>query len=133
MCKVTDFYEYKYCRCNFYINVFIDKECALGIQKLLIEKIKDKKVNKDYRCAYIVLRDKINKNIDKGIYVKLRINKCYLQYLKDLYYDFYNEEESIYVKELIEHIRYFIEEDISNIYKFYDLKENTKINILSKT
>ena len=133
MCKITNFYEYKYCRGNYFINVFIDKKSALGLKTLLIERIKDKKINRDYRCAYIVLRDKINNNINEGLYVKLRVNKCYLQYLKDLYYDFYHREESIYVKELIRHIQYFIEEDIQSIYKFYDLRENTKISILSKT
>ena len=77
-------------------------------------------------------QDKIDKNINDDIYVKLRLNKCYLQYLKDLYYDFYDRKESIYVKELIFHIQYFINDDGYNIYKFYELMENTKINILSQ-
>ena len=133
MCEITNFYEYKYCRRSFFINIFIDKESALGVKALLVEKIKDKRISNDYRCAYIVLRNKINEGIDEGTNVKLRMNKCYLQYLKDLYYDFYDREESIYVKELICHIQYYMKEDASNIYKFYDLRENTKINILSKS
>lgn len=132
MCKITDFYQYKYCRGNYFINVFINKESALGIKSLLIEKLSEKNLNKESRCVYTILIDKINKNINESIYVKLRINKCYLQYLKDLYYDFYNREESVYVKELICHIQYFIEEDSDSIIKFYDLMENTKIKVLSK-
>ena len=76
---------------------------------------------------------KIDKNINKRTYVKLRLNKCYIQYLKDLYYDYYGEESSIYIKEIINHLQFFIQEDVANVYKFYDLKENTKINILSKS
>ena len=68
----------------------------------------------------------------ESIYVKLRINKCYLQYLKDLYYDFYDREESVYIKEVICHLQYFINEDGDNIINFYDLIENTKIKALSK-
>lgn len=132
MCKITDFYQYKYCRGNYFINVFINKESALGIKSLLIEKLSEKNLNKESRCVYTILIDKINKNINESIYVKLRINKCYLQYLKDLYYDFYNREESLYVKELICHLQYFIEEDAESIIKFYDLMENTKIKALSK-
>ena len=108
MCEITNFYEYKYCRKKYIINIFINKETAQGIRVLLAEKIKDKKISRDYKYAYKNLKDKIDKNINDDIYVKLRLNKCYLQYLKDLYYDFYDREESIYVKELIFHIQYFI-------------------------
>lgn len=132
MCKITDFYEYKYCRGQYFINVFINKESALGIKSLLIEKLKCSNLNKEYRCIYTILIDKINKNMKESEYVKLRINKCCLQYLKDLYYDFYDREESIYVKDVICHLQYFIEEDGDSIIKFYDLIENTKISILSK-
>ena len=132
MCEITNFYEYKYCRKKYIINIFINKETAQGIRVLLVEKIKDKKISGDYKYAYTNLKDKIDKNINDDIYVKLRLNKCYLQYLKDLYYDFYDRKESIYVKELIFHIQYFINDDEYNIYKFYELMENTKINILSQ-
>ena len=132
MCKITDFYQFKYCRGNYFINVFINKESAEGIKSLLIEKLKEKKLSKEYRCVYTILKDKINENIKESIYVKLRINKCYLQYLKDLYYDFYDREESVYIKEVICHLQYFINEDGDNIINFYDLIENTKIKALSK-
>ena len=36
MCQVTDFYEYKYSRNNYYINIFIDKEWALGVKLFLV-------------------------------------------------------------------------------------------------
>ena len=132
MCKITDFYQYKYCRSNYFINVFINKESARGIKSLLVEKLKEKSLNKEYRCAYTILKDKISNNMKESSYVKLRINKCYLQYIKDLYYDFYDREESVYVKEVICHLQFFIEEDRDRIIKFYDLMENTKISTLSK-
>lgn len=132
MCKIIDFYQFKYSRCNYYINVFISKESADGIKILLGEKLRDKNLCKEYKCAYITLREKIIRNNKEDIdLVRLRLNKCYLQYLKDLYYDFYGREESICVKEVIQHIQYFLDEDIGSVYEFYDLKENTKINILS--
>ena len=107
-------------------------DCTGGKRNIKSKKIKDKKISGDYKYAYKNLKDKIDKNINDDIYVKLRLNKCYLQYLKDLYYDFYDRKESIYVKELIFHIQYFINDDGYNIYKFYELMENTKINILSQ-
>ncbi len=132
MCKITDFYQFKYCRSNYFINVFINKESAEGIKSLLIEKLKEKNLSKEYKCVYTILKDKINENMKESIYVKLRINKCYLQYLKDLYYDFYDREESVYIKEVIFHLQYFIKEDGDNIINFYDLVENTKIKALLK-
>ena len=48
MCKITDFYQFKYCRGNYFINVFINKESAEGIKSLLIEKLKEKKLSKEY-------------------------------------------------------------------------------------
>lgn len=132
MCKITNFYQYKYCRRNYFINVFINKESAKGIKSLLKEKLKERNLNEEYVCVYTILLDKINKNMKESVYVKLRINKCYLQYLKDLYYDYYDREESICVKEVICHLQYFIEEDGENIFKFYNLMENTKISALSK-
>ena len=52
-------------------------------------------------------KNQIDKNINKRTYVKLRLNKCYIQYLKDLYYDYYGEESSIYIKEIINHLQFF--------------------------
>ena len=76
MCEITNFYEYKYCRKKYIINIFINKETAQGIRVLLAEKIKDKKISGDYKYAYKNLKDKIDKNINNDIYVKLRLNKC---------------------------------------------------------
>lgn len=132
MCKIIDFYQFKYSRCNFYINVFISKDSANGIKILLNDRLKDKKLCSEYRCAYMSLKEKITRSSKYDIdLVRLRLNKCYLQYLKDLYYDFYSREESSCVKEVIQHIQYFLDEDMSSVYEFYDLRENTKINILS--
>lgn len=132
MCEVIDFYQYKYCRDNYFINVFISKESSNELMLLLIKKLKEKNLSREYKCVYTTLRNKITTNKEKRDYVKLRINKCYLRYLKDLYYDFYDKEESEYIKEIICHLQYFIEEDKESIIKFYDLMENTKINVLSK-
>lgn len=131
MCEVTDFYQYKYSKNNYFINIIISIESAYGINILLKEKLKQKRLRKDYRCAYLKLKEKINEVNMNLPYVKLRLNKCYLQYLKDLYYDYYDREESTCVKEVIHHLQYFIEEDGDNLYKFYDLMEDIKINVLS--
>ncbi|MEG0050650.1 MAG: hypothetical protein RR712_00605 [Terrisporobacter sp.] len=131
MCEIIDFYQFKYSRCNYYINVFISKESAEGLKGLINERLKDKRLSREYGCAYITLKEKIVKSDNNLDLVMLRLNKCYLQYLKDLYYDYYGREECLCVKEVIQHIQYFLEEDTDNINKFYNLKENTKINILS--
>ena len=128
---------------------FKNKVQKKGIKLIVISNNTKKRVSKyakSLNCDYLystrkplifklksfIKKNQIDKNMDEVTYVKLRVNKCYLQYLKDLYYDFYGEENSIYVKELINHIQFFTQEDTSSIYKFYNLKEDTKINILSK-
>lgn len=132
MCNTSDFYEFKFCRSNYFINISISKESAYGIKLLLIEKLKENKLSNEYKCVYNILKDKINKNIKESIYVQLRINKYYLRYLKDLYFDFYDRKQSEYIKEVICYLQYFIEEDRDSIVSFYDLMEDTKIGILSK-
>ncbi len=107
MSKVVDFYEYKYCKSKYFINVFISKESAQGINVLLTKKLKEKNLNKESICVYKILKEKIDNNKHRD-YTKLRINKCYLKYIKDLYYDYYYKKESKYIKEVICHLLYFI-------------------------
>ena len=45
MCKITDFYQYKYCRSNYFINVIINIESQHMESNLLLkEKLKQKKI-----------------------------------------------------------------------------------------
>ena len=62
MCEITNFYEYKYCRKKYIINIFINKETAQGIRVLLVEKIKDKKMARPQKT-----KKKEKKNVLQGV------------------------------------------------------------------
>ena len=70
------------------------------------------------------------KKEDKG-YVTIRINKCYIKYLKNLYFSYYNRPESDDIKELIFYMQYLSDIESESISKFTTLSEKTKLSILS--
>mgnify|MGYP007054846417 CR=1 FL=1 len=92
MPDVVDFYQYKYSRSNYYINLVFEKEKIKNIKKSIEDGFDDLFINKEYEYAYerlqILFEDAL-KNEDMG-YVNLRINKCYIKYLKNLYFSYYN-------------------------------------------
>ena len=82
-----------------------------------------------YERLQILFEDALNKE-DMG-YVNLRINKCYIKYLKNLYFSYYNRPESHDIKELIVYIQFLSDSESENISKFTTLSERTKLSILS--
>ena len=133
MPDVVDFYQYKYSRSNYYINLVFEKEKIKNIKKSIEDGFDDLFINKEYEYAYerlqILFEDAL-KNEDMG-YVNLRINKCYIKYLKNLYFSYYNKPESHDIKELIIYIQFLSDSESENISKFTTLSERTKLSILS--
>ena len=133
MPDVVDFYQYKYSRSNYYLNLVFEKDKIKNIKKSIEDGFDDLFINREYEYAYerlqILFEDAL-KNEDMG-YVNLRINKCYIKYLKNLYFSYYNKPESHYIKELIIYIQFLSDSESENISKFTTLSERTKLSILS--
>lgn len=133
MGEITDFYQYKYSRNNYYINLVFPKEKIKSIKRSIEDSFDDLFINREYEYAYERLKELFKDVLEKeeNGYVRLRINKCYVKYLKNLYFSYYNRPESDDIKELICYMQ-FLSEDVSeNISKFTTLNEKTKLKILS--
>ena len=133
MSVITDFYQFKYSRNNFYIELLINRTALFFIEKALEERLSDLNLTKDSECAYMRLKEQFQESrIESDMpYVELRINKCYLKYMQKLhcYFDVRNEYEPI--KVLSDYIEFFSIAEIDSILTFYGLNEDTKIRVLS--
>ncbi|WP_455542211.1 hypothetical protein [Intestinibacter sp.] len=133
MPEIVDFYQYKYSRNNYYINLVFAKDKIKNIKRSIEYGFDDLFINREYEYAYERLQSLFEnalKKEDKG-YVSLRINKCYLKYLKNLYFSYYNMPESDDIKELIFYMQFLSDNESENISKFTTLSEKTKLSILS--
>ena len=133
MPDVVDFYQYKYSRSNYYLNLALTKDKIINIKNSIEDGFEDLFINKEYEYAYKrlhLLFENALKKESKG-YVTIRINKCYIKYLKNLYFSYYNRPESHDIKELIVYIQFLSDSESENISKFTTLSERTKLSILS--
>ena len=86
MAEIIDFYQYKYSRNNYYLNLALTKDKIINIKRAIEDGFEDLFINKEYEYAYKRLQSLFEnalKKEDKG-YVTIRINKCYIKYLKNL-------------------------------------------------
>ena len=133
MAEIMDFYQYKYSRSNYYLNLALTKDKIINIKNSIEDGFEDLFINKEYEYAYKrlhLLFENALKKESKG-YVTIRINKCYTKYLKNLYFSYYNRPESNDIKELIFYMQYLSDIESESISKFTTLSEKTKLSILS--
>ena len=65
------------------------------------------------------------------MYAEVRMNKCYIKYIKNLYCYFASRIEYAPLKILNEYLQVFMIEDIENISTFINLNEDIKVRVLS--
>ncbi|WP_296647454.1 hypothetical protein [Romboutsia sp. 13368] len=130
---ITDFYQFKYSRESYYIDLFINTKALLNIEQALDEILSSFYTTKDEQCAYMRLKElfKSSRESANSIYAEVRMNKCYLKYIKNLSYYFYNRVEYAALKVLSEYLQVFLIEDIDNISTFSNLNEDIKVRVLS--
>lgn len=133
MAGVIDFYQYKYSRNNYYLDLVFTKDKIINIKRTIDDGFTDLFINREYEYAYNRLKCIFAEalNNEKSGYVNLRINKCYLKYLKNLYFSYYNRPESQDIKELILYMQFLTDNENENLSRFTTLNEETKIRILS--
>ena len=53
---ITDFYQFKYSRDSYYIDLFINTKALLNIEQALDEMLSSFYTTKDEKCAYMRLK-----------------------------------------------------------------------------
>ena len=79
---ITDFYQFKYSRDSYYIDLFINTKALLNIEQALDEILSSFYTTKDEQCAYMRLKElfKSCRQATNSTYAEVRINKCYIKY-----------------------------------------------------
>lgn len=133
MTVVTDFYQFKYSRSSYYIDLFINRSAILTIEDALDERLSDLSMTKDTECAYMRLKElfQASRLSNDSMYVEVSINKCYLKYIKNLYYYFISRDEYMPLRVLNEYLQMFFVQDLECISQFCDLNEEIKVRVLS--
>lgn len=133
MSVITDFYQFKYTRSDYYIDLFVNRFALISIEEALDERLSNMHISKDSQCAYMRLKElfQLSRLRTDSLYVEVRINKCYLKYIRSL--DCYFNEKTEYssLKILNECLQAFLVNDIENISRFSCLNEEIKIRVLS--
>lgn len=135
---ITDFYQFKYSRDSYYIDLFINTKALLIIEQALDERLSsfyttNFSTPKDEQCAYMRLKElfKSSRESADSMYAEVRMNKCYLKYIKTLCYYFAYRVEYEPLKILNEYLQVFMIEDMDNISSFINLNEDIKVRVLS--
>ncbi|MEG1310377.1 MAG: hypothetical protein RSD47_00075 [Romboutsia sp.] len=133
MSVITDFYQFKYSRNDYYIELFVNRVAILTIEEALNERLSSLELPKDFQCAYMRLKElfQVSRENTDDLYIELKINKCYLKYIKNLDYYFNDRNDYISLKILNNYLHEFLNKDIENIYRFSVLNEDIKIRVLS--
>lgn len=133
MTVITDFYQFKYSRSCYYVDLHINREALLSIEEALDERLSNLSLSKDSECAYMRLKEQFqeSRRTTNTPYVEVRINKCYLKYIKNLCYYFIDRYEYTPLRILSEYLQVFLINDLENISGFSILNEDIKIRILS--
>ena len=133
MTVVTDFYQFKYSRSSYYIDLFINRDAILNIEDALNERLSNLSMSKDTECAYMRLKElfQFSRESSNLTYVEVKINKCYLKYIKALYYYFVSREEYTTLKALNDYLQIFFVQELENMSQFNILNEDIKVKVLS--
>ena len=133
MSVITDFYQFKYTRNDYYIDLFVNRFALISIEEALDERLSNMHISKDSQCAYMRLKElfQLSRLGTDSLYVEVRINKCYLKYIRNLDCYFNEKKEYISLKVLNEYLQSFLVNDIENISRFSCLNEDIKIRVLS--
>ncbi|CEH33220.1 MAG: hypothetical protein ACRCW0_08925 [Clostridium sp.] len=133
MSAITDFYQFKYSKNDYYIDLFINRAALYSIEEALDERLSNQYISKDAQCAYMRLKELFQSSrcSSDSLYVDLRINKCYLKYIKNLYYYFSDRKEYSSLKALNDYLQVFLINDIESISSFSTLNEDIKVRVLS--
>jgi hypothetical protein len=133
MALVQDFYKFKYSKNSYYIDMQVNRDAIIIIEEALNERLSNYVRTRDTECAYMRLKEYFQQTRREQYnqYVHLKLNKCYLKYIKNLYLYFKDRPDYYVLKALYDYIEVFLLQDIENISGFSSLDEDVKIRVLS--
>ncbi|MGL5641937.1 MAG: hypothetical protein ACRDDM_06690 [Paraclostridium sp.] len=130
---ITDFYQFKYSRNDYYIEFYMNRDAVVNIEYALDERLSDCVSGRDSECAYMRLKELFqNSRIASNLpYVEIRMNKCYMMYISNLQLYFRNQRHYEVLDVLYKYLQTNMagEYDVLNIFNVLD--EDTKIKVLS--
>lgn len=134
MCVITDFYQFKYTKKDYYIEFLIQREAAENIEVALDERLSEDVRNRDSECAYMRLKElfQVSRQSTQSPYVEIRMNKCYMMYISNLQLYFRNRREYSVLDTLYKYLQIYMTTEYDTMKRFNILDEDTKIRVLSK-
>ncbi|MGL6108216.1 hypothetical protein [Romboutsia sp.] len=133
MTTVTDFYQFKYSRSFYYVDLFINRAAVINIEEALDERLSNLTITKDATCAYMRLKELFQQSrvSTHNQYVGVRMNKCYLKYIKSLNYYFLSRSDYMALRTLNEYLQMYFEKEQEKLSDFSTLNEDIKVRVLS--
>ncbi len=131
MDNIVNFNRFKFSRENYYMDIFINKSALYEIEQAIEERLNSIYMSKDEEYAYSKLKSifEISRMQTDSIYAQVRINKCFIRYIRSLYFYFLNDEQYTPLRVLNEYLQ---ENTLDNrLATFAFLSEDTKIDVLS--
>lgn len=134
MCVITDFYQFKYTKKDYYIEFLIQREAAKNIEVALDERLSESVSNRDSECAYMRLKElfQVSRQSTQSQYVEIRMNKCYMIYISNLQLYFRNRREYSVLDTLYKYLQVYMSTEYESMKRFNVLDEDTKVRVLSK-
>ncbi|MGL4797434.1 MAG: hypothetical protein ACRC1Y_05355, partial [Paraclostridium sp.] len=110
MCVITDFYQFKYTKKDYYIEFLIQREAAKNIEVALDERLSENVNNRDSECAYMRLKElfQVSRQSTQSPYVEIRMNKCYMMYISNLQLYFRNRKEYSVLDTLYKYLQVYM-------------------------
>lgn len=133
MCIITDFYQFKYSRNNYYIEFYMNRDAVIDIENALDERLSEYAVNRDSECAYMRLKELFQKSRanSNSPYVEIRMNKCFMIYISNLQLYFRNKVKYEVLNVLYKYLQTYMALEYETLSIFNILDEDTKIRVLS--
>lgn len=131
---ITDFYQFKYTKNDYYIEFLIKRDAAINIETALDERLSNNVSNRDSECAYMRLKElfQTSRQSSQSPYVEVRMNKCYMMYISNLQLYFRNRREYDVLDTLYKYLQVYMTTEYDFIKRFNVLDEDTKIRVLSR-
>ncbi|RDY23945.1 hypothetical protein CHF27_005020 [Romboutsia maritimum] len=135
MTMITDFYQFKYSKSSYYIDMFVNRMAISNIEEALDERLSDLSLTKDSACAYMRLKELFqdSRKSTSLPYAEVKINKCYLKYIRNLNDYFINRSDYATLKVLSDYLQAYsiTDDDANSVSMFNKLDEDARVRILS--
>ncbi len=134
MKKVINFFDFKYNKDYYYMDLFINRNALFNIERALEERLCNVYMTKDEEYAYMKLKKifETSRESTENKYAEVRINMCFVKYIKNLDHYFTNKQEYMSLRVLNEYLKITSIDETDRINNFNLLNEDIRLDILSR-